>query len=84
MQFELFVPIHPLQEAATRWRELASQAAERAQLAIECPLRSKWDHPAPHQARARSFERTAQSLELELATGVWHCACCLTPKGVRS
>lgn len=83
MQFELFVPIHPLQEAAKRWRELAREASECARLAIECPLRSKWDHPASHQARARTYERTAQSLELEQKTGVWHCACCLAPRETR-
>lgn len=83
MQYELFVPVHPLQESANHWRKLAADAIERARLAVECPLRSKWDHPSPHQAQANTFERVAQSLELQLKTGLWHCACCLTPRETR-
>lgn len=77
MQFELFTPLHPLQEAIDHWRDLARQSRDRAQ---NCP---DWDHPASHLAKAQIYEAAAQSLELELKTGVSHCACCLKPSGVR-
>lgn len=76
-------PIDPLRESAGHWRKLAAESAELARLAVECPLRAKWDHPSAHQARANTFNRAAQALEIELRTGVWHCVCCLTPKETR-
>jgi hypothetical protein len=38
--------------------------------------------PQADRAKAGTYRRTAQALELEKQTGIWHCVCCLKPKGV--
>ena len=56
-----------LDEAIIWWRSLARQELDR-------------DGNAVALERARTYERTAEALELEKKTGVWHCVCCLKPR----
>jgi len=65
-----------IQESIDHWRALAEDERQRP----------TWDPHACIQAcasRADTYERTARSLELKRDTGIWHCACCLKPKGSR-
>lgn len=67
--------VRELSEAAAHWDKLAE---EQDSIAAEGnPL----DCPDTCAERAKMYRRTAESLRLQIATGVAHCACCLKPVG---
>jgi hypothetical protein len=66
--------VDTIQESIDYWRALAADERRRP----------SWDRYACSQAckaRADAYERTARALEMERDSGVWHCSCCLMPKG---
>lgn len=61
-------------ESIKHWRALAKEALDFA--AYE---ESRGAFGGVFRNKADTYERTARSLELELATGKGHCVCCLKP-----
>jgi len=59
------------------WAALAVEARERA--AYE---ESRGSSGVAYRNKAETYDRTAKAMRLELLTGVWHCVCCLNPKGL--
>lgn len=65
-----------INEAIAGWEKLAREQDDAA--AYE---EGRGAFAGVHKNRAELYRRTAESLRLELATGDWHCACCLKRRG---
>jgi len=62
------------EEMAAHWDRLADTVlAKKA-------LDSAHGSVAAHDAKIRTYRRTAESIRLEIATGRAHCVCCLSPE----
>ncbi|MHC4296485.1 MAG: hypothetical protein ACYS7Y_04230 [Planctomycetota bacterium] len=64
-----------IQTAIDHWRGLASSELK----AIELGIHDKTNTADIARRRAKTYERTAKSLEIERDTGVAVCSCCHKP-----
>lgn len=62
-----------LHEAAERWDALAANAIERGALGITDPMVAGY--------QADTYQRTAESLRIQIRTGSAVCTCCFKPFG---
>lgn len=63
-------------ESIAHWEKLATEAD-----AFAAYEESRGSSGAAYRENARTYRRTAESLRLQESTGLWHCVCCLKPKG---
>jgi hypothetical protein len=63
------------EEAAQHWEMLAQQQREARDHAVK----AGWGHPAPYNARIKTYENTAKVIRLQEETGQAHCVCHLVP-----
>ncbi len=63
-----------LQESADHWRTLAQEQRDWGRYES-----SRGQYCGVYEERAKLYERTAQSLEIQAKTGIAHCVCCLKP-----
>lgn len=69
-----------LREAASHWRKLAEEARTMGEFNKEIGIDPFYgtDRSASTN-QARTYDRTAQALDLEAETGKYHCVACLEP-----
>lgn len=60
------------------WLQLAEEAERMATY-----LESRGEFGGTYRNKAETYRRTAEALRLEAATDLFHCVCCLKPRGAK-